>query len=48
MQPLRDTAILDETDATQALLEGFHESPVRLVLKEISDIERVLSRIAFG
>lgn len=49
MQPLRDTAILDERlDATQALLEGFHESPVRLVLKEISDIERVLSRIALG
>lgn len=49
MQPLRDTAILDERlDATQALLKGFHESPVRLVLKEISDIERVLSRIALG
>jgi len=49
MQPLRDTAILDERlDATQALLEGFHESPIRLVLKEISDIERVLSRIALG
>lgn len=49
MQPLRDTAILDERlDATQVLLEGFHESPVRLVLKEISDIERVLSRIALG
>ncbi|MGI1794275.1 DNA mismatch repair protein MutS [Acinetobacter variabilis] len=49
MQPLRDTAILDERlDATQTLLEGFHESPVRLVLKEISDIERVLSRIALG
>lgn len=49
MQPLRDTAILDERlDATQVLLDGFHESPVRLVLKEISDIERVLSRIALG
>ena len=49
MQPLRDTAILDERlDGTQVLLEGFHESPVRLVLKEISDIERVLSRIALG
>ncbi|MQW91538.1 DNA mismatch repair protein MutS [Acinetobacter wanghuae] len=49
MQPLRDTALLDERlDAIQALLDGFHESPVRLVLKEISDIERVLSRIALG
>ncbi len=49
MQPLRDTALLDERlDAIQALLNGFHESPVRLVLKEISDIERVLSRIALG
>ncbi|ENV43650.1 DNA mismatch repair protein MutS [Acinetobacter schindleri] len=49
MQPLRDTAILDERlDATQVLLDGFHESPIRLVLKEISDIERVLSRIALG
>ncbi|WP_347460671.1 DNA mismatch repair protein MutS [Acinetobacter sp. ANC 7454] len=49
MQPLRDTAILDERlDAIQTLLEGYHEAPVRLVLKEISDIERVLSRIALG
>ncbi|MCO8066267.1 DNA mismatch repair protein MutS [Acinetobacter schindleri] len=49
MQPLRDTAILDERlDATQVLLDGFHESPIRLVLREISDIERVLSRIALG
>ncbi len=49
MQPLRDTALLDERlHAIQALLNGFHESPVRLVLKEISDIERVLSRIALG
>lgn len=49
MQPLRDTALLDERlDAIQALLQGFHEVPVRLVLKEISDIERVLSRIALG
>lgn len=49
MQPLRDTALLDERlDAIQSLLQGFHEAPVRLVLKEISDIERVLSRIALG
>ncbi|WP_213687171.1 DNA mismatch repair protein MutS [Acinetobacter sp. WY4] len=49
MQPLRDTALLDgRLDAIQALLQGFHEVPVRLVLKEISDIERVLSRIALG
>lgn len=49
MQPLRDTAILDgRLDATQALLKGYHEAPVRIVLKEISDIERVLSRVALG
>ena len=49
MQPLRDTALLDaRLDAIQALLQGYHESPVRLVLKEISDIERVLSRVALG
>ena len=49
MQPLRDTAILDaRLDATEQLLKGYHESPVRLVLKEIGDIERVLSRVALG
>ncbi len=29
-------------------MDGYHESPVRLVLKEIGDIERVLSRVALG
>lgn len=49
MQPLRDTALLDaRLDAIQSLLQGYHESPIRLVLKEISDIERVLSRVALG
>ncbi len=49
MQPIRDTAILDtRLDAIQVLLKGYHETPLRLVLKEISDIERVLSRIALG
>lgn len=49
MQPIRDTALLDaRLDATEQLLTGYHESPVRLVLKEIGDIERVLSRIALG
>lgn len=49
MQPLRDTAILDERlDGTSVLLKGYHEAPVRLVLKEIGDVERVLSRIALG
>lgn len=49
MQPIRDTAILDaRLDATDQLLKGFHETPVRLVLKEIGDIERVLSRVALG
>ncbi len=49
MQPMRDTAILDQRlDAIQVLLNGYHESPIRLVLKDISDIERVLSRVALG
>ena len=49
MQPLRDTALLDHRlDATENLLKGYHESPVRLVLKDIGDIERVLSRVALG
>ncbi len=49
MQPMRDTAILDQRlDAIEILLKGYHESPIRLVLKDISDIERVLSRVALG
>ena len=49
MQPIRDTEILDtRLDATDAFLKGYHEAPIRLVLKEISDIERVLSRVALG
>lgn len=49
MQPLRDTKLLDaRLDATANILQGYHEAPIRLVLKEISDIERVLSRIALG
>ena len=49
MQPMRDTAILDQRlDAIKVLLKGYHESPIRLVLKDISDIERVLSRVALG
>lgn len=49
MQPLRDTRVLDERlDATDAILSGFHENPIRSVLHEIGDIERVLSRIALG
>lgn len=49
MQPMRDTALLDaRLDAIEQLLKGYHETPLRLVLKEISDIERVLSRVALG
>lgn len=41
MQPVRDTALLDaRLDAIEQLIQGYHESPVRLVLKEIGDIER--------
>ena len=36
MQPLRDTKLLDaRLDATKSLVDGYHESPVRLVLKEL-------------
>lgn len=49
MQPVRDTALLDaRLDAIEQLIQGYHETPVRLVLKEIGDIERVLSRVALG
>ncbi|PJG42242.1 DNA mismatch repair protein MutS [Acinetobacter tandoii] len=49
MQPLRDTALLDaRLDAIHAFIKGYHESPIRLILKEIGDIERVLSRVALG
>lgn len=49
MQPIRDTVLLDQRlDAIEQLLQGYHETPVRLVLKEIGDIERVLSRVALG
>lgn len=49
MQPMRDTALLDaRLDAIEQLLKGYHETPLRLVLKEISDIERVLSRVGLG
>ncbi|MCF9046649.1 DNA mismatch repair protein MutS [Acinetobacter nectaris] len=49
MQPVRDCAILEaRLEATSQILEGYYESPIRLVLKEIGDIERVLSRVALG
>lgn len=48
-QPIRDTAQLElRLNAVHTLLRGFHEEPLRLVLKEIGDIERVLSRVALG
>lgn len=48
-QPIRDTAQLEQRlNAVSTLINGFHEEPLRLVLKEIGDIERVLSRIALG
>lgn len=49
MQPMRDSKILDaRLDAIQACVEGYFEAPLRLVLKDIGDIERVLSRVALG
>lgn len=47
MQPLRDSTLLNaRLDAIQDILNGYHETPIRLILQDISDIERVLSRIA--
>ncbi|EPF75626.1 DNA mismatch repair protein MutS [Acinetobacter rudis] len=49
MQPLRDTKLLDQRlDAIEAMVKGYHEAPVRDVLKDIGDIERVLGRVALG
>jgi DNA mismatch repair protein MutS len=49
MQPLRDTHILDQRlEAISTIVNGYHDAPIRLVLKEIGDIERVMSRIALG
>lgn len=46
-QPLRDTKVLDERlDAVEHILTHYAETPIRLALQEISDIERVLSRVA--
>lgn len=48
-QPIRDSALLNERlNAVQTIKDGFHEEPLRLVLREIGDIERVLSRIGLG
>ncbi len=48
-QPIRDTAVLEQRlNAISTLLHGFHEEPIRLVLKNIGDIERILSRVALG
>lgn len=49
MQPLRDSVILDERlEAIDQLLHHHAEEPLRFILKDIGDIERVLSRIALG
>lgn len=48
-QPLRDTAILDQRlDVIHQLMTHHHEAPIRFILKEIGDVERILSRIALG
>lgn len=48
-QPIRDCAILEQRlEATEQLLKGDFEAPLRFVLKDIGDIERVLSRVALG
>jgi DNA mismatch repair protein MutS len=49
MQPLRDTQVLDaRLDAIARLKNAFHDDPIRIVLKNIGDVERVLGRIALG
>jgi DNA mismatch repair protein MutS len=49
MQPLRDTQILDaRLDAIARLKNGCHDEPIRIVLKNVGDVERVLGRIALG
>ncbi len=49
MQPLRDTQVLEaRLDAIAHLKNGFHDDPIRIVLKNIGDVERVLGRIALG
>ncbi|SNQ28370.1 DNA mismatch repair protein MutS [Acinetobacter apis] len=49
MQPIRDSVVLDERlDVIDQCLQTDNEDPIRGVLKEIGDIERVLSRIALG
>lgn len=49
MQPLRDSAILDaRLDAIHACLSTHYETPIRDILKNIGDTERVLSRVALG
>lgn len=49
MQPLRDTAILDARfDAIALILSQYREAELREILKEIGDIERILSRVALG
>ncbi|MEB3766736.1 DNA mismatch repair protein MutS [Acinetobacter sp. MD2] len=49
MQPIRDTQMLDaRLDAVEQMLKADFEANVRDVLKEIGDIERVLSRVALG
>ncbi|MFB2539608.1 DNA mismatch repair protein MutS [Acinetobacter sp. c3-l95] len=48
-QPIRNhQALALRLNSVQSLYDGFHEEPLRLVLKEIGDIERVLSRVALG
>jgi len=49
MQPLRDTDSLNRRlDAIGQLIRQHQSEPIRDVLKEIGDVERVLGRIALG
>ncbi len=49
MQPLRDHAQLGQRlDAINWLKDSLHDAPLRLILRDMGDIERVLGRIALG
>lgn len=49
MQPLRDTQVLEQRlDRIERLLTGCHDEPLRVALREVTDIERILARVALG
>ena len=48
-RPINDRPVIEHRlDAVQLLVENYHFEPVRETLKEIADLERILSRVALG